>query len=122
MAGEQTIVNEVGGRKIGERGRFVGENPRCNGENLRKIGGVRRSVGDGLGSSGDEGVHRGGDAKNMGTGGGPLGTDSDALRTLLRDWGSRPENRNADGSRPVWGKNFPGQGALLLRGGFRKNF
>src|ERR1035437_1011094 len=65
------------------------------------------------------GRSQGSDAKNMGTGGGPLGTDSDALRTLLRDWGSRPENRNADGRRPGWGKNFPGQGAFLLRDGFQ---
>jgi hypothetical protein len=33
---------------------------------------------------------------------------------MLRNWGSRPENRNADGSRPVWGEKFPRSGRVAF--------
>ena len=55
MAGKQTIANDVGWRKIEERGREIGENHRCNGENRRKNGRADRSGEDGLASSGDDG-------------------------------------------------------------------
>jgi len=112
MAGEQTIANDGGGRSIEENGREIGENHRCNGENRRKIGCAGWSVEDGLGSSGDGGVHRGATPRKWGQ------AESHWSRTVTL-WG----RCFVIGEAVRFGvKNFSGQGALRLRGGFRKNF
>ena len=114
MAGEKAIVNEGGGRKIGERGREIGENPRENGERRGKIGETVGKLGAAFRKMGTVAFAMGSVAGEMGMVVGKLGTAGGELGTMLCNWESRPENCAADGSRSVWGIKFLRSGCELF--------
>ena len=114
MAGEQTIGNDGGGRKIGERGREIGENPRENGERRGKIGETVGKLGAAFRKMGTVAFAMGSVAGKMGMVFGKLGTAGGELGTALRNWGSQPEKCAADGSRPVLGMKFLRSGCELF--------
>ena len=100
--------------KLGNVAGKLGKTSGKMGSEAEKLGKMVGKLGTAIRKMGTEAFALGSVAGKMGMGVGKSGTAGGELGTMLRNWGSRPENCAAEGSRSVWGIKFLRSGCELF--------